>query len=50
MSGSLLGTGDSGFHETMHWLDNHDYSGYILLENYYDQLPLPASISSAKSR
>lgn len=24
----------------MHWLDNHDYSGYILLENYYDQLPL----------
>lgn len=50
MSGGLLGTGDSGFHETMHWLDNHDYSGYILLENYYDQLPLPASISSAKSR
>lgn len=40
MSGGLLGTGDSGFHETMHWLDNHDYSGYILLENYYDQLPL----------
>lgn len=40
MSGGLLGTGDSGFHETMHWLDNHNYSGYILLENYYDQLPL----------
>lgn len=40
MSGGLLGTGDSGFHETMHWLDNHDYAGYILLENYYDQLPL----------
>lgn len=40
MSGGLLGTGDSGFHETMHWLDDHDYSGYILLENYYDQLPL----------
>lgn len=40
MSGGLLGTGDSGFHETMQWLDRHDYSGYILLENYYDQLPL----------
>lgn len=40
MSGGLLGTGDSGFHETMAWLDKHEYAGYILLENYYDQLPL----------
>lgn len=40
MSGGLLGTGDSGFFETMEWLDNHNYTGYILLENYYDQLPL----------
>lgn len=40
MSGGLLGTGDSGFYETMNWLDSHDFTGYILLENYYDQLPL----------
>jgi len=40
MSGGLLGTGDSGFFNTISWLDQHDYSGYILLENYYDQLPL----------
>lgn len=40
MSGGLLGTGDSGFSETMSWLKNHNYTGYILLENYYDQLPL----------
>ena len=40
MSGSLLGTGDSGFFETMAWLGAHGYTGYILLENYYDQLPL----------
>lgn len=40
MSGALLGTGDSGFFDTMKWLAEHEYSGYILLENYYDQLPL----------
>lgn len=40
MSGGLLGTGDSKFYETMSWLKAHEYSGYILLENYYDQLPL----------
>lgn len=40
MSGSLLGTGDSGFFDTMSWLEDHDYTGYILLENYYDQLPI----------
>lgn len=40
MSGGLLGTGPSGFFKTMDWLDKHDYTGYILLENYYDQLPL----------
>ena len=40
MSGSLLGTGTSEFYKTMEWLDQHDYTGYILLENYYDQLPL----------
>lgn len=40
MSGGLLGTGDSGFYETVSWLKDHDFSGYMLLENYYDQLPL----------
>ena len=40
LSGSLLGTGESGFFETMTWLDRHNFTGYILLENYYDQLPL----------
>lgn len=40
LSGALLGTGDAGFHDTMKWLDQHNYTGYILLENYYDQLPL----------
>lgn len=40
MSGGLLGSGPSNFHATMKWLGDHDYSGYILLENYYDQLPL----------
>lgn len=40
LSGSLLGTGDSRFFETMTCLDQHSYTGYILLENYYDQMPL----------
>lgn len=40
MSGGLLGSGPSGFHETIGWLKAHNYTGYILLENYYDQLPL----------
>lgn len=40
MSGALLGTGDAGFRETIRWLISHQYQGYLLLENYYDQLPL----------
>lgn len=40
MSGAVLGKGDSGFHEAMKWLGRNGYTGYILLENYYDQLPL----------
>lgn len=46
MSGGLLGTGNSGFFETMQWLDQHDYTGYILLENYYDQLPLRTQVEN----
>lgn len=40
LSGGILGTGPSDFKATMKWLDDHDYTGYILLENYYDVLPL----------
>ncbi|MCL2163087.1 MAG: sugar phosphate isomerase/epimerase [Oscillospiraceae bacterium] len=40
LSGAPLGAGDAGFFETMSWLDAHNYSGYLLLENYYDRLPL----------
>ncbi|MDO4615925.1 MAG: TIM barrel protein [Lachnospiraceae bacterium] len=40
MSGGLLGSGPSGFYKTISWLKEHGYEGHILLENYYDQLPL----------
>ena len=40
LSGSILGTGDTGFFEVMETLRNKRYTGYIILENYYDQLPL----------
>jgi len=40
MSGGLLGTGTSEFYDTISALDAHDYSGMILLENYYDVYPL----------
>jgi sugar phosphate isomerase/epimerase len=40
MSGALLGVGDSDFYGTMRILEEKSFKGYILLENYYDQLPL----------
>lgn len=40
MSGGYLGSGPSNFHASMKWLGEHGYTGYILLENYYDQIPL----------
>ncbi|MGI6175404.1 MAG: TIM barrel protein [Christensenellales bacterium] len=40
MSGALLGKGDSGFYQTMAALKDKGFEGVILLENYYDQLPL----------
>jgi len=46
LSGAILGTGDAGFFETMSWLDAHNYSGYMLLENYYDRLPLRTQAES----
>ncbi len=40
LSSAILGTGTSGFYDTMACLKEHDYSGYILLENYYDVYPM----------
>jgi sugar phosphate isomerase/epimerase len=40
MSGALLGTGESGFYETMNVFIDKGYKGWINIENYYDQLPL----------
>jgi len=40
LSGSLLGEGDTGFDETMKLLASKGFKGTIILENYYDQLPL----------
>jgi sugar phosphate isomerase/epimerase len=42
LSGALLGEGDTGFHRSMEVLKKHHYSGWIVLENYYDQQPLSA--------
>ncbi len=36
----LLGDGDSDFHGTMRILREHNYEGWLHLENYYDRLPL----------
>ena len=40
LSGALLGAGDTDFHRSMEVLRKHRYSGWIVLENYYDQKPL----------
>ena len=40
LSGSILGTGDTNFCGVMDTLRYKNYTGYIILENYYDQLPL----------
>ncbi|WP_141334585.1 sugar phosphate isomerase/epimerase [Paenibacillus sp. tmac-D7] len=40
ISSSLLGEGDSGFYRSMEVLKEIGYTGWIILENYYDQLPL----------
>jgi sugar phosphate isomerase/epimerase len=40
MSGAPLGAGDSDYHGTMRALMGRGFRGCILLENYYDQLPL----------
>ena len=40
LSGALLGEGDTGFYKTMEVLKKHDYSGWLVFENYYDREPL----------
>ncbi|HWQ80013.1 MAG TPA: sugar phosphate isomerase/epimerase family protein [Anaerovoracaceae bacterium] len=40
LSGALLGKGDSNFFGSMKRLSEKGFRGHILLENYYDQLPL----------
>lgn len=40
LSGALLGEGDTGFYDTVEVLKKHDYSGWIVFENYYDREPL----------
>ena len=39
LAGSLLGEGDSGFHAVMDYLRQKQYSGWIILENVYEQQP-----------
>ena len=40
MSGALLGQGNSDFEGTINLLQEKEFEGYFLLENYYDQIPL----------
>lgn len=40
LSGALLGQGDTDFHGCIQVIRKHDYAGWIVIENYYDQKPL----------
>jgi len=40
LSGAIIGEGDSGFYKSIETLKRLNYSGWIILENYYDQEPL----------
>lgn len=40
LSGALLGKGDTGFYRSIEELDRHKYSGWFIIENYYNQKPL----------
>jgi len=40
LSGALLGTGDTGFYQSLEKLMNFGYDGWLISENYYDQPPL----------
>ena len=39
-SGAILGQGDAGFYECVEVLKKHNYSGWVISENYYDLEPL----------
>lgn len=36
----IVGTGDSGFKEIVEFLKQQDYSGWMILENEYDRMPM----------
>lgn len=40
LSGALLGQGDAGFNNCVEVLKKHNYSGWVITENYYDLKPL----------
>lgn len=40
LSGALLGQGDAGFYKCVEVIKKHNYSGWIITENYYDMEPL----------
>jgi len=40
LSAAVLGEGDSGFYNSIDTLNKLDYTGWIVLENYYDREPL----------
>ena len=40
LSGALLGQGDTDFYGSIQVIKKHDYGGWIVIENYYDQKPL----------
>lgn len=40
LSGSLLGHGDSDYYGSVQALKDAEYSGFIVLENYYDRAPM----------
>ena len=39
LAGSLLGEGESGFHQVMDFLREQNYSGWIIMENLYEKRP-----------
>lgn len=40
LSGALLGQGDTNFYGSMEIVKEHNYRGWIVIENYYDQKPI----------
>ncbi len=40
LSGALLGKGDTNFYDSIKVLKKYNYSGWLVLENYYDREPL----------